>query len=170
MEDIIEPFTLIATDRNGVPHQFNVSVTVEVVDQDISQRTDETYTEYSFLVSTPEPPADGEVYEFAVVRFAEDCLIKVIQMNNHRSPAYMRKGITPALLDWVSNHFQSTIESSSNIAAFKRLNAEYRTPDADRVWEDLVAGGRARKEEERDVYIHFIQPVITEAQPTTQPK
>jgi hypothetical protein len=59
-------------------------------------------------------------------------------------PAYRERGLGEALIELSAELTTRRILSSSNSPSHEWLRGEYRTPDAEKVWQRLRAAGRAR--------------------------
>lgn len=161
---VIEPFKLVSTDSRGNHHEFSVKVENETKPKFGSKDRQDTYPHYTFFVAANPIPASGERFEFGLAEYNADKL-KIDLLDNRArfgEVAYTKKGITPALIEWASKHFERDIESSTNLAAFQCLRNEYRTPDATAVWDSMVKRNLAYKIVEKDVYVYPYVPVELE--------
>ncbi len=76
---------------------------------------------------------------------------KVVMMNHHKRPEYIAMGIPERLIEEANIQLDLTIKSSSN----KLGVGEYRTPNAEKVWERLVERDLAEYNDETDEYTYI---------------
>ena len=99
-------------------------------------------------------PADTDTndwFEFSVAKI-DDTTGKVSSMNNNKVPELRGKGITEKLIELAASELGLHIISSSNKLSSKKLETEWRSIDASRVWDRLVQQNKANYDSELDVY------------------
>lgn len=149
----IPPFDLSTTDGNGNRHQFKVitdaetGATFRLVDQS------RTYILCDFDVHTIPPHPDHEHFQLTLIQY-DDGLLRIHALENYKQDDFSRKGITPALIDWIARHFNHSVESSSNLKSERRLTTERRSEEAEVVWRKIVDRGQSTYDQARDVFVY----------------
>ena len=101
-------------------------------------------------------PAEIEVdnwFEFTITKTSNN-KGKVTQMKHQNMPEYVAKGIPEKMIEESSAVLQLEIISSTNIESAKSFDTEWRTPQATKVWERLVALGKASHNSATDIYTY----------------
>ena len=109
------------------------------------------YQKWSFKVMMPNNTNDSQWFDFEVTE-VDDNIGKVTVMNHNNYSNFKGKGIPDKMIEEASGLLEKTIISSSNNANFKLSETEFRSLDATKVWERLVTQGKARYNEDEDIY------------------
>ena len=102
-------------------------------------------------------PAMAEVdkwFEFAVTKTSNG-MGKVTQMTHQNMPEYIAKGIPEKMIEESSSVLNLQVISSTNIESAKSFGTEWRTREATKVWERLVALGKSVHNTETDIYTYL---------------
>jgi hypothetical protein len=126
----------LCTGRDGVIRAFRY-----VYDLDLDGN-------HNFLVYSIPPPANGAAYEAAFAPLDAQT-VRQIAMHHHGHANYSEKGIPDALLPIVAAKLGLTVVSSPS---FQAGGGVFRTPDATKVWNRLVARGIAMFDQATDVF------------------
>jgi hypothetical protein len=90
-------------------------------------------------------------FEFSVVKI-DDQRGKISDMNTYGDKRYKMKGIPDKMIEEAARTLKLQIISSTNNPAFKVLYTEWRSPDADKVWQRLVSRGIANYDSRTDIF------------------
>ncbi len=113
------------------------------IEREFNLRVEKTYHGYPWFMASHE----SMIHEFfeLVLKPLDDGSHMVMMINAHG--VYGGCGIPDAILPFAANHLSTEIRSSPT------MSADYwRTPAATKVWERLVAVGKAEYNKETDIY------------------
>lgn len=140
-------YQMECVDRDGNINKFKYSI-----EQTIEYSYDNDFEKFIFRVM----PADfntDDWFEFSIVKI-NNATGKVSTMKNNRVPELSGKGITEKLIELAASQFGLTIISSSNNPLHKKLETEWRSIDANKVWDRLQAQNKATYDTELDIYTY----------------
>lgn len=80
--------------------------------------------------------------------------MKITSMNNNGVPELSGMGIPEKLIELVASKFGLEVVSSSNNLSYKKLETEWRSLDANKVWDRLLNQNRAIYNAELDIYTY----------------
>jgi hypothetical protein len=134
---------IACVDRNGVENVFKYS---------LNNSEENGNTKWVFKVM-PYDLIAKDWFEFAVT-IVDSKNGKITIMDNRKMSEYISKGIPDKLIEDASTVLKISISSSSNKPEYKNFDPEWRTTDADKVWERLVFKNLAYYDFERDTYYY----------------
>lgn len=101
----------------------------------------------NYSVSTDPLPPSQESFQIAV-KEDENGELQVTQMYHNQEPVYSAKGIPEAAILHISKEKGLTVRSSPG----KKRGDEFRLAGATKVWDRLVAAGKAKYDPDEDIY------------------
>jgi hypothetical protein len=106
--------------------------------------------EWKFTI-TPLNDSYSDFFEFIAEEIDEETFkIKTVSHNNQE--IYIAKGIPEQMIFELASLSTKNIISSSNKSHSKKIEGEFRTPQATKVWERIKNIGHANYLEEKDIY------------------
>ncbi|AUZ84771.1 hypothetical protein [Methylophaga nitratireducenticrescens] len=102
--------------------------------------------EFDYRVYSNPLPSSGGFFELSVKEVGDE--LQVISMNHNHMLEYKAKGIPDALLLYIAKHSGKSVRSSP---AWGK-GGEFRSTDATKVWDRLVAKNMALYFESEDLY------------------
>ncbi len=136
-------YDMVCIDRYGNQNNFNYSL-------DFSEENE--FEKIIFRVI----PADlmtEDWFELSVIKI-DDTSGKISAMVNNTIPELSGKGVPDRLIEIAASQLNLKIISSSNKPSSKKLDTEWRTPDADNVWDRLVLQNKATYDPDLDIYTY----------------
>lgn len=131
-------FEINCTGRDGEQTTFQCDGEQDQIDK----------KKWHFRAYTPPPPEPMEWFDLTVEEI-NDTTVRQVMINNHTNPAYVAKGIPEELMSKVQKLLEKDVESSPTIS---ETGADWRTPDATKMWDRLCKKDMATYDEETDTY------------------
>ena len=127
--------TLKTVDADGQSHAFTVQA--PLIQQPCA----------TFRIGPKDSSTD---IQFELTLDISERIARVVLMNNQGEAVYARKGIPEAAILHAAAALNTSVRS--NTATMDTPEGNAREPAATKVWERLVAQGKARYEAEQDIY------------------
>ena len=140
-------YQMECVDRYGNINKFKYSI-----EQTIEYNDDNDLEKFTFRVMPVDFNTD-DWFEFSVVKI-DDNAGKISSMTNHGVSELRGMGIPEKLIELAASQFGLRIISSSNKPLHQKLEKEWRTIDANKVWDRLVKQNKASYDTDFDIYTY----------------
>src|SRR5690348_11566195 len=130
-------------DRYGQANNFKYSI----------EKSQENDFEKLIFRVVPANLNTDDWFEFSIVKI-DDTTGKISSMNNNSIPELSGKGIPDKLIELIALKFNLKIISSSNKPSSQKLDTEWRTIDANKVWDRLIKQNKALYDSDLDIYTY----------------